>query len=85
MHSPSRPLMPFGAAGIGGAASVLIGAPWWLTAVSFGCLALGLIVAAIQAVFPQESADRLAWWRDRRGHQRLRRQAAARNKTRTRR
>ncbi|MEU6798986.1 hypothetical protein ABZ907_45455 [Nonomuraea wenchangensis] len=60
-------------AGIGGVATALAGAPWRITV-------LVLIVAVIQAIFPQESGDRLEWWRDRRRHQRLvgRENAAAR-------
>ncbi len=41
------------------------GAPWWAV------LLLSLPTAAaviIRSVFPQNSADRLAWWRDRRLH-----------------
>ncbi|WP_329252779.1 hypothetical protein OG417_09535 [Actinoallomurus sp. NBC_01490] len=41
----------------------LFGAPSWVVCV-LG--ALGFAVFALQIVFPQESADRLAWWRDRR-------------------
>jgi hypothetical protein len=51
-------------AGIGGVATALAGAPWWITA-------LLLIVVVVQTIFPQESGDRLEWWRDRRRHQRL--------------
>lgn len=82
MHVPRQPLLPVA---ISSAASALIGAPWWLAAAGLVYLGLSLITAAIQAVFPQESADRLTWWRDRREHQRLRREADAREKTRTRR
>lgn len=35
-------------------------APWWVIVTLVGC---GLLLAAAQTVFPQESADRLAWWR----------------------
>jgi hypothetical protein len=80
MHLPSRSLIPSVVAGSGSLTSILLGAPWWLTAAVFSCFALGLIVVAVQSVFPQESADRLAWWRDRRRHQRLRRQTADRRK-----
>ncbi|MFC8373105.1 hypothetical protein ACFUIT_34960 [Streptomyces sp. NPDC057239] len=55
-------------------ASGLLFVPWWLTAAAVGCFVLSLIVVVIQTVFPQESAHRLAWWRDRRRHQQLRRQ-----------
>ncbi|MFJ1964027.1 hypothetical protein [Streptomyces massasporeus] len=64
----SRPLISFLAAGVTGMVVALAGAPWWLAATAFGCLALGLGVVALQSVFPQESAHRLAWWRDRRRH-----------------
>lgn len=39
------------------------GAPWWATTV---VVAGGTLLAAVQAVFPQESGHRLEWWRDRR-------------------
>lgn len=67
MHS-ARPLISFLTAGATGMVVALTGAPWWLAATAFGCLALGLAVTALQSVFPQESAHRLAWWRDRRRH-----------------
>ncbi|MBQ0972783.1 hypothetical protein ACFW4O_10565 [Streptomyces mutabilis] len=73
MHT-GRPLISSVTAGLGGTALALGGAPWWLTAAAVGCLGLSLIVVFIQSVFPQESAHRLAWWRDRRRHQQLRRQ-----------
>lgn len=41
----------------------LFGAPPWVVC-ALGTL--GFTVFALQIVFPQESADRLAWWRDRR-------------------
>jgi hypothetical protein len=75
----TAPLVSSIAAGLGGVTSAMVGAPWWLTAGLFGCLALGLItVAVLQALLPQESAHRLAWWRDRR-HQQLRRQTRIRS------
>ncbi|MEU4896123.1 hypothetical protein AB0B12_25725 [Streptomyces sp. NPDC044780] len=64
----SRPLISFLAAGVTSMVVALTGAPWWLAATAFACLALGLGVVALQSVFPQESAHRLAWWRDRRRH-----------------
>jgi hypothetical protein len=40
------------------------GAPWWsITFAIAATLSLGLV----EATFPQESSDRLAWWRERRG------------------
>ncbi|WP_141578804.1 hypothetical protein [Actinomadura sp. WMMA1423] len=57
--------------GIGGLVAELAGAPWWLIVGAYGCIAMGLIVMLVQTIFPQESVDRLEWWRDRRRHQRL--------------
>ncbi|MFI9358506.1 hypothetical protein [Streptomyces lydicus] len=57
------------AAGLGGTTSALLHAPWWLSVMAFTS---GLVVVAIQSLIPQESAHRLAWWRDRRRHQQLR-------------
>ncbi|MFJ1562437.1 hypothetical protein [Streptomyces mirabilis] len=74
MHNPNRPLISSVAAGISGTALALIGAPWWLTALAFTCFALGLLVTAIQSVFPQDSEHRLAWWRAR-WNQKRRRQS----------
>ncbi|WP_329112881.1 hypothetical protein [Streptomyces sp. NBC_01465] len=47
------------------AALAVSGAPWWalLVATLPGAMALML-----QSVFPQNSQDRLEWWRDRRRH-----------------
>ncbi|MER5698795.1 hypothetical protein ABT255_17665 [Streptomyces mirabilis] len=73
MHNPNRPLISSAATGISGLALALIGAPWWLTAVAFTCFALGLLITAIQSVFPQDSVHRLAWWRARWRHQQRRR------------
>jgi hypothetical protein len=42
-----------------------VGTPWWVRAV---CIAAGFGYAVVLAVFPQRSADRLAWWQDRRRH-----------------
>jgi len=72
MHNPNRPLISSVAAGVSGIALALTGAPWWLTALAFTCFALGLLVTAIQSVFPQDSAHRLAWWRARWNHQQRR-------------
>ncbi|MGW1171979.1 hypothetical protein [Streptomyces sp. NPDC002550] len=73
MHT-GRLLIASIAAGLGGTTSALLHAPWWLSAMAFASLALGLVVVAIQSLIPQESAHRLAWWRDRRRHQQLCRQ-----------
>ncbi|MFJ4674103.1 hypothetical protein [Kitasatospora purpeofusca] len=58
-----RPLIASVAAAIGSTALILADAPWWLTGGAMGCFALGPLVVALQSVFPQESAHRLAWWR----------------------
>jgi len=39
------------------------GAPWWA---GFTLAALATLTMCLRIVFPQDSADRLAWWRDRR-------------------
>lgn len=59
------------AVGIAGApVTAVVGAPLWTTVM----LATGgLLLAFVHAVFPQESADKLDWWRDRRGLPRRRR------------
>lgn len=56
-----------------GIATVLVGpilstvtdSPWLMVV---GVVATLLAVFALQAVFPQDSTDRLAWWKDRRVH-----------------
>lgn len=40
-----------------------VGGPWWA---EFALAALVLLAMCLRIVFPQESADKLAWWRDRR-------------------
>ncbi|MFD7734126.1 hypothetical protein ACFV6F_27560 [Kitasatospora phosalacinea] len=69
-----RPLITSVTAGVSGTALALGGAPWPLTVGAFGCVALGLLVVALQSVFPQESAHRLAWWRALWRHRQQRRQ-----------
>jgi hypothetical protein len=55
------------AVGIAGPVGLHVsGAPWWATLIT--CV-LSLSVICLQTVFPQESADRLAWWKDRRRSQ----------------
>lgn len=44
------------------------GGPWWA---GFLLVALGLVALCLRTVFPQDSPDRLAWWRDRWGTRRL--------------
>ncbi len=56
------------AAVLGGQVDVrMAGGPWWaaflLTVLG---LVLGLVTVLVRIVFPQDSADKLAWWRDRR-------------------
>jgi hypothetical protein len=64
MQPGTRMVASSAMAGIGGVATALAGAPWWIAA-------LVLIVALVQTIFPQNSSDRLEWWRDRRRHRRL--------------
>ncbi|MFD9374120.1 hypothetical protein ACFWBH_01050 [Streptomyces sp. NPDC059999] len=47
---------------LGGSGSLiaLAGAPWWAVVIGE---AAAMIVAAIYLTFPQESGDRLEWWR----------------------
>ncbi|MGX4734499.1 hypothetical protein [Kitasatospora griseola] len=45
-----------GSTGLG----VVAGAPWWAI---LACQGTALLVAALHLVFPQDSADRLEWWR----------------------
>ncbi|MFI7643353.1 hypothetical protein [Nonomuraea sp. NPDC049400] len=71
MQPGTRMVASSAMAGIGGVATALAGAPWWITVGAYGCFALVLIVMVVQTIFPQESADRLEWWRDHRRHQRL--------------
>ncbi|GHE15269.1 hypothetical protein [Streptomyces alanosinicus] len=75
MHRTPNPLAQHsqlagaGLSSVGSLASALVGAPW--QAVVLTVLA-GLAVVALQSVLhtvmPQESADRLIWWVDRRIH-----------------
>ena len=71
MQPGTRTIASLATAGIGGVAAALAGAPWWITVGAYGCFVLALIVVVVQTIFPQESADRLEWWRDRRRHQLL--------------
>jgi hypothetical protein len=53
-----------GAAILGGQAGYReIGGPWWA---GFVLGALVLLTTCLRIVFPQDSQDKLAWWRDRR-------------------
>jgi hypothetical protein len=40
------------------------GGPWWA---EFALAAFVLLTLCLRIVFPQDSADKLAWWRDRGG------------------
>lgn len=51
-----------GAAALGVRAGSLAGAPWWA---EFALAALVLLTVCLRIVFPQDSPDKLAWWRDR--------------------
>jgi hypothetical protein len=54
-------------AGLGVPALALGGAPAWLIVAAYAlALIAWLIVAVIAGVFPQDSADRLRWWQERR-------------------
>jgi hypothetical protein len=53
-----------GAAILGGQAGYrAIGGPWWA---EFALAALVLLTTCLRIVLPQDSPDKLAWWRDRR-------------------
>lgn len=80
MHPAGRTLVPSILGGLTGVISTLIAPPSWLTFAGLGSIALGLAVVAVQSVFPQESADRLQWWRDHWHHQHLRRQITIRDR-----
>ena len=53
-----------GAAMLGGLVGhQMTGVPWWA---EFGLAAFLLLTVCLRIVFPQDSRDKLAWWRDRR-------------------
>jgi len=53
-----------GAAMLGGRVGhQMTGIPWWA---EFGLAAFLLLTVCLRIVFPQDSRDKLAWWRDRR-------------------
>lgn len=59
-----RPIkaVAFGATGLSAAViAVVRAAPWWMVAV---LITVAALCALVETVFPQESADRLEWWRD---------------------
>jgi hypothetical protein len=51
----------------------VVGAPWWT---GFALATFVLLTACLRIVFPQNSSDRLAWWRD---HRRTRRPRGTKN------
>lgn len=73
----SRPLISFLAAGVTGMVVALAGAPWWLAATAFGCLALGLgsfvwIIGRTRGRCPRCGVRRGRWWRSSRSGWRCR-------------
>jgi hypothetical protein len=63
-----------GAAVLGGQAGYrAIGGPWWA---EFVLGALVLLATCLRIVFPQDSPDKLAWWRD---YRRTRRRGSAKH------
>jgi hypothetical protein len=63
-----------GSAVLGGhAVFPVVAGPWWA---DFLLAALGLLALCLRIVFPQDSPDKLAWWRDRRRAGRRRRRRA---------
>lgn len=53
-----------GAAVLGGqVGNPAVGGPWWA---EFALAAFLLLTVCLRIVFPQDSRDKLAWWRDRR-------------------
>ena len=58
----------FGSVCVGGPIGLCeAGAPWWAVLVLTAFLSvLALTAICVQALIPQNSRDRLAWWRDRR-------------------
>ena len=49
--------------GLSALAVALADGPWWIVALLICAVSF---ITLVQTVFPQESADRLEWWRDRR-------------------
>lgn len=60
MRSPARSTAPLAVSGLV-CVPALIGAPRWAAGV---VLVLALLLGLVQAVFPQDSAHRLTWWRE---------------------
>ena len=40
----------------------VVGGPWWA---EFAVVTLAMLTVVLRSVFPQDSPDKLAWWRDR--------------------
>lgn len=55
--------------------AALAGAPWQVVV---GISAASMLMGVLGTVFPQNSRDRLLWWRDRRRHQERARQLRGR-------
>lgn len=63
-------LVPASVTAASGLATTMAGAPWWGIII---CLVLTLTATSLQALFPQDSPDRLTWWTNQRDHRHLRR------------
>ncbi|MCX4516064.1 hypothetical protein OG402_38305 [Streptomyces anulatus] len=63
-------LVPVSVTAVSGLATAMAGAPWWGVVI---CLVLTLAATSVQALFPQDSPDRLTWWTNHREHRLLRR------------
>lgn len=69
---PLRGRLVFGSVCVSGPIGLSkAGAPWWAVLVLTAFLSvLALSAICVQTLIPQNSRDRLAWWRDRRRCQR---------------
>ncbi|WP_328868606.1 hypothetical protein [Streptomyces sp. NBC_00304] len=63
-------LVPASVTAASGLTTTMAGAPWWGIII---CLVLTLTATSLQALFPQDSSDRLIWWTNHREHRHLRR------------
>ncbi|WP_326701904.1 hypothetical protein OG909_32900 (plasmid) [Streptomyces sp. NBC_01754] len=63
-------LVPASVTTASGLTTTMAGAPWWGIII---CLVLTLTATSLQALFPQDSSDRLTWWTNHREHRHLRR------------
>ncbi|MFI1742647.1 hypothetical protein [Streptomyces sioyaensis] len=68
--SPRSPqLAGAGLSSVGSLAVALVGAPWQAVVLTvFAGLAVVALQSVLHTVMPQNSADRLIWWTDRRIH-----------------